>query len=73
MDPENPQSRLTHALTHAALGKLPPEWKVAAGYDDEVMIFLLRVGDAETTTRILMAAITLSETDRIIDALPCFR
>ena len=73
MNPDDTESRYSLALTQATLGKLPPELRVATGHDDEVMLFLLRVGDASETTQTLMAVITLSETDLTLKTLSATR
>lgn len=69
MDSENANSRFMLAMTDASLGKIPPGLRVATGHDEEVMLFLLRVGDAKATTEILMDVIALSETESILAAL----
>ena len=69
MNSENTESRFTLAMTESSLGKLPPELRVATGHDEEVMLFLLRVGDAKLTTETLMEVIALSETEEILATL----
>jgi hypothetical protein len=73
MESENAASRFTLALTRASLGKIPPELRVATAHDDHVMIFLLRVGDANATTETLMGVITLAEADSIVKTLNATR
>jgi hypothetical protein len=73
MDSSTAKSEFTLALTQAALGKIPPELHVAIGHDDAVMLFLLRVSDPDATTQVLMGAITLSETNSIVEALKTTR
>ncbi len=73
MSAADAESRYSIALTQASLGKLPPELQVATGHDDEVMLFLLRVGDATETMRALMAVITLSETNSILKTFSATR
>jgi len=46
---------------------------VATGHDDDVMMFLLRVGDANATIETLMSVITLAETDSIVNTLKTTR
>jgi hypothetical protein len=69
MDSQNANSRFTLALTEASLGKIPPGLRVATGHDEQVMLFLLRVGDAKATTETLMEVIVLSEANSILTAL----
>lgn len=57
------------AMTDASLAKIPPGLRVATGHDEEVMLFLLRVGDARATTETLMDVISLSEADSILTTL----
>ena len=57
------------AQTQAVLERLPPQFLVATGHEDEVFIFLLRVRDADATMRIMMPVIRLSQATLIAEAL----
>ena len=69
MNPDDTESQYSAALAHASLGKLPPELRIATGHEDEVMLFLIRVGDECETTRTLMDVITLAESESILKKL----
>ena len=69
MNADDAESRFALALTQSSLGKIPPELHVATGHHDEVMLFIIRVGDARATTDTLMEVIALSEVELILSGL----
>ena len=66
MSANDPTTGIEAALTKASLGKIPPQLRIATGYDEHVMLFLLRVGNAKSAGDILMEVISLSESDAIV-------
>ena len=69
MDFDTAKSAISVALTQASLGNHPPDLSAAIGHDDDVMLLLLRVPDADATTQILMESIILSEINSIVQSL----
>ena len=57
------------AQTQAALDKIPPQYVIATGHDDHIMLFITRFGDVEPTVDILFSVISLAECDSIARAL----
>ena len=55
--------------TDARLVRIPPSLFIATSHEDEVLLFLLRVGDADAATRVLMPVITLAEASSIARTL----
>ena len=72
--PSDAKERLSDALTalpqtKAQRAKLPPSLLIATGLDDHVMIFLLRIGDANATANAFLGVITMAESGDVIDCL----
>lgn len=65
----NDEGKFAVALTHASLDKIPPQLRIATGHDEHVMLFLLRVGDVDATIEILTSALTMAETESVVDTL----
>ena len=47
----------------------PPGFLIATGHDDDVMLFLVRIGDTAVTANILLEIITMAESSAVIDCL----
>ncbi len=55
--------------TDASLAQLPPDLLIATGYEDEVLLFLVRIGNADAAIRVLMSVNKLSEASSIATTL----
>ena len=53
--------------TDARLGKIPPGFVIATGHDDDVMVFIVRVGDPTATASAILPLITMSESTFILE------
>jgi hypothetical protein len=77
MFPRHDESKFVEALaslaqTKANLGRVPPvppELLVATGHEDEVLLFLRRVGDADATVDVLRRILTVSESATILTTM----
>jgi len=69
MKPDDATSDVMFALTKADLGKMPPELRVATGHNEDVMLFLLRVRDPDTTTHLLSGLVNFSEANSLVKIL----
>lgn len=66
MNIENTESSLAAVITSSSRERIPPELHVATGHEDEVMIFLLEVRNANDTAQLLLGEITMREAPSII-------
>ncbi|MHB0961551.1 MAG: hypothetical protein ACYC0X_26535 [Pirellulaceae bacterium] len=69
---DNFVERFVHSLrdvpeTDARLARIPPSLVVATGHDDDVMLFVIRVGDPAATLKTLLSLFTLAESAFILD------
>ena len=69
---DNFVERFVHSLrdvpeTDARLERVPPSLVVATGHDDDVMLFVIRVGDPAATVEALLPLFTLAESTFILD------
>ena len=69
-----PFDRFVEALsmipqTQAALARIPPQYIIATGHDDNVMLFITHVGDVQGTIDVLFFVISLAECDSLTTTL----
>ena len=59
------------ALTQAEPKRrnVPPGYLIATGFDDRVMLFLVRIGGLAETVNVISSVITLSESATVVDSL----
>ena len=71
-------ARLTEVLTtltqtKVLRDKVPPQFVVVTGHEDEVFLFLLHVGDVAATVAILSEVISLAEGNAVVTTLAATR